>query len=410
MDRYEEFTEDNKITYEQTEELICNDYYLTNYELHTNIIQHKVRRIDDYLNFIDVKAEKLPEGKKEEKKEEVATHRNNRVIYYPYKQEPEYELYVRNCIEAIENKNNFAWSVFAYMKSKNYQLEYLKIDDALEYAKLLREKKKERVEREKEDYFDRIVDIQDINENEYYELKRKREELLTDEERMKMKRYKFKKCFDIENLGEDKEKIKDLFKSYDDPMRKKHYRNLRCILDTQDQKTPDKLNNLRLQVKNDNFRKNAYADLITDNLYTKHKYALEFIDMLGFDINDTNKTISEDELRMRIEDIKDAFSDEYNNICYKYNCRIKHQKFTDLDEKETLVFIRKIISSQYGYEIKKDKETYKMIIPNDSSGNIWKKLYEFKNNLVAENDDIHVLINPINVNDKAVLDEGFIED
>jgi hypothetical protein len=410
MDKYEEFTEDNKITYEQTEELICNDYYLTNYELHTNVVPHKIKKIDDYLNFIDGTAEVLPYGDKNEKNEDITSHRNNRVIYYPYKQEPEYELYVRNCIELIENKNNFSWSVFGYMKNKEYKLEYLKVENAIEYAKLLREKKKERVEKEKEDYFDRIVDVPDITENEYYELKRKREELLTSEEVIKMKRYKFKKCFDIENLGDDKEKIKELFKSYDDPSKKKHYRNLRCILDTNDQKTNDKLNNLRIQIKNDNFRKNAYADLISDNIYTKHKFALEFIDMLGFNINDTSIVISEDDIRMRMEDIKDAFTDEYNNICYKYDCRIKNQKFTDLDEKECLTFIKKIIQSQYGFEIKKDKENYKLVVPNDSSGNIWKKLYEFKSNIVAENDDLHIFINPVYVNDKAILEEGFIED
>jgi hypothetical protein len=409
MDKYEEYTEDNRITYEQTEELVCNDYYLTHYELHTNVVPHKIKKIDDFLNFIDIKEEILSSDKKEEQKEEVSTHRNNRVIYYPYKQEPEYELYIRNCVEAIENKNNFCWSVFGYMKNKEYKLEYLKIDDAEEFAKILREKKKERVEREKEDYFDRIVDIPDITDNEYYDLKRKRDELLTDEERMKMRRYKFKKCFDIENLGDDKEKTKELFKTYDDPMKKKHYRNLKCILDTSDQKTSEKINNLRLQIKNDNFRKNAYADLITNNIYTTHKFALEFVDMLGFDINDTNKTISEDDMRMRLEDIKDAFNEEYNNICYKYNCRIKHQKFTDLDEKECLTFIKKIILSQYGFDIKKDKENYKMTVPQDSAGSIWKKLYEFKNNKVAENDDIHLLISPTNVNDKS-LEEGFIED
>jgi hypothetical protein len=409
MDKYEEYTEDNRITYEQTEELVCNDYYLTHYELHTNVVPHKIRKIDDYLNFINIKEEILSSDKKEEQKEEVSTHRNNRVIYYPYKQEPEYELYIKNCVEAIENKNNFCWSVFGYMKNKEYKLEYLKIDDTEEFAKILRDKKKERVEREKEDYFERIVDIPDITDNEYYDLKRKRDELLTDEERMKMRRYKFKKCFDIENLGDDKEKTKELFKTYDDPMRKKHYRNLKCILDTADQKTSEKINNLRLQIKNDNFRKNAYADLITNNIYTTHKFALEFVDMLGFDINDTNKTISEDDMRMRLEDIKDAFNEEYNNICYKYNCRIKHQKFTDLDEKECLTFIKKIIISQYGFDIKKDKENYKMTIPQDSAGSIWKKLYEFKNNKVAENDDIHLLINPTNINDKS-LEEGFIED
>jgi len=414
MDKYEEFTEDNKITYEQTEELVCNDYYLTHYDLHTNIIPHRIRKFDNFLNFINIQTEKADTNKEKNNNQilnqsEVSSHRNNRVIFYPYKQEPEYELYIRNAIESIENKNNFCWNVFGYMKNKEYKLEYMKVDDGEEFAKLLRIKKKERVEKEKEDYFDRIIDILDITENEYFELKRKREELLTDEERMKMKKFNFKKSFDIENFGEDKEKIKELFKTYDDPLKKKHYRNLKCILDTPTQKTTEKINNLRLQIKNDNFRKSAYADLITSNIYTTHKFALEFIDMLGFDINDPNKSITEDDMRMRIEDIKDAYNDEYNNICFKYNCRIKHQKFTDLDDKECLTFIKKIITSQYGFEIKKDKENYKLVIPNDSSGNVWKKLYEFKNNINAENDDLHILINPININDQTLL-QGFIED
>jgi hypothetical protein len=414
MDKYEEFTEDNKITYEQTEELVCNDYYLTHYDLHTNIIPHRIRKFDNFLNFINIQTEKADENEEKNNNQtlnqsEVSSHRNNRVIFYPYKQEPEYELYIRNAIESIENKNNFCWNVFGYMKNKEYKLEYMKVDDGEEFAKLLRIKKKERVEKEKEDYFDRIIDILDITENEYFELKRKREELLTDEERMKMKKFNFKKSFDIENFGEDKEKIKELFKTYDDPLKKKHYRNLKCILDTPTQKTTEKINNLRLQIKNDNFRKSAYADLITSNIYTTHKFALEFIDMLGFDINDPNKSITEDDMRMRIEDIKDAYNDEYNNICFKYNCRIKHQKFTDLDDKECLTFIKKIITSQYGFEIKKDKENYKLVIPNDSSGNVWKKLYEFKNNIIAENDDLHILINPININDQTLL-QGFIED
>ena len=423
FDRYEEFTEDNKIVFEQAEELICNDYYLTHYELHTNVVPHKIRKIDNYLNFVNGETEIMPYAKDVKvktdgtdstnerlKDEEGSSHRNNRVIYYPYKAEPEYELYVRNCIEVIENKNNFCWSVFGYMKAKNYQFKYLKIDEPVEYAKLLKEKKKERTEREKEDYFERIVDIPDITENEYFELKRKREELRTEEEIMKMKRYQFKKVFDLENLSDDRNKNKELFQTYDDPQRKKHFRNLRCILGTDNQKTDDKLKNLKLQIKNDNFRKNAYADLITDNKYTTHKYSIEFLEMLGLDINDLTKTVHEDNIGMRIEDIKDTYDGEYNQICYKYNFKIKNKNFTDLDVKDALAFIKKIILSQYGLEIKKDKEVYKLCVTNDSNGNIWNKLFEYKNNKPSENENLNKLISPIVINDIKDLDYGFIED
>ena len=411
FDRYQEYTEDDKITYEATEELICNDYYLTNYEIHTNIVPHRIRKIDDYFKFIDGgKSEVIEYNKKEEKKDDINTHRNERVIYYPYKNEPEYELYVRNSMETIENKNNFCWSVFSYLKNKQYQLNYLKVDDALEYAKLLKEKKKQRTEQEKEDYLERIIITQDITENEYFDLKRKREELRTEEERLKMKRFQFKNCFDIDKFSDNKEKTKELFERYDDPMRKKHYRNLRCILNTDNQTTTDKLNTLKQKIKNDNYRKNAYADLITTNIYTLHKYAVEFIEMLGFDINDLNKTVSEDDIRLRIEDIKDAYNDEYNNICYKFNCKIRHRNFTDLDDKESLTFIKKIILSQYGFEIKKEKDNYKMIIQNDSIGNIWNKLYEYKNNCQVNNESLHQIIKPISVSEKVDINDGFIDE
>ena len=98
-----------------------------------------------------------------------------------------------------------------------------------------------------------------------------------------MKRYQFKRCFDIENFGDNKDKMRELFETYDDPMRKKHYRNLKCILNTDDQTTSDKLTKLREKIKNDNYRKNAYADLITNNIYTTHKFAIDFVEMLGFD-------------------------------------------------------------------------------------------------------------------------------
>jgi hypothetical protein len=410
FDRYEEYTAEDQISYEQTEELICNDYYLTNYEIHTNIIPHKIRKIDDYMNFVGGKSEIIPYDENKKTVEETSTHRNQRVIYYPYKQEPEYELYVRNCMETIENKNNFCWSVFGYLKHKEYKLEYLKVENGIEYAKLLKDNRKVRVEKEKEDFLERIIETADIEENEFYELKRKREELRTDEERMKLRRFQFKKCFDIENLSEDKEKTKELFQTYDDPQKKKHYRNLRCILNTSKQNSEQKLDIIRANIKNDNYRKNAYSDLITSNIYTTHKFALQFIDMLGFDINDLSKTVSDDDFKIRIEDIKDAFNDEYNNICYKFNCKIRHKNFVDLEDKDSSAFIKKIIKLQYGFDIKKDKDNYIMIVPFDSTGNIWTKLYEYKKNKNVENEKLNDLIEPINISDKIDIDDGFIED
>jgi hypothetical protein len=414
FDRYEEFNEENKISYEQAEGLICNDHYLTHYDIHTNIVPHKLKRVDDYLKFINggtagIVEEKTTKPTQIHSDESITSHRNNIVTFYPYKDQPEYDLYVRNCMETIENKNNFCWSVFGYMKHKNYKLKYLKVDDAIEYSKLLREKKKERVEREKEDYLERIVDTPDIDENEYYEIQRKREELRTDEEIMKIKRFQFKKCFDIENICEDKEKTKKLFEQYDDPQKKKHYRNLKRILETPEQKTDDKLNMIKINIINDPYRKNAYSDLITRNIYTSHKYVLEMLSNLDLDINNLSKTISEEDFENGVLSIQAEFDDKYNDICYKFNCKYQNKNFTELDQKEAVTFVKKIIKSQYGLDIKKESNVYKLCVPVDGVDSMWNKLFEYKKNKVVEGESLNNLIEPINVGDK-MEEEGFIND
>jgi hypothetical protein len=417
FDRYEEFSEENKINYEQAEGLICNDHYLTHYDIHTNVVPHKLKRVDDYLKFINGGTSGIVQEnttnntkkKQEEAHNEIISHRNNIVTFYPYKDQPEYDLYVRNCIETIENKNNFCWSVFGYMKHKCYKLKFLKLDDTIEYSKLLREKKKERVEREKEDYLDRIVDTLDIDDNEFYEIQRKREELRTEEEIMKIKRYQFKRCYDIENISEDREKTKKLFEQYDDPTKKKHYRNLKRILETVDQKTNDKLNLIKINIINDPYRKNAYSDLITRNIYTSHKYVLEFLDNLDLDINNLTKTIGEEDFENGILSIQAEFDDKYNDICYKFNCKYQNKNFTELDQKEAATFVKKIVKSQYGLDIKKEGTNYKLCVPVDGTDNLWNKLFEYKKNKVVEGESLNNLIEPVNVGDK-MEEEGFLND
>ena len=67
--KYYDCIEDN-INYEQVEEMLTNDYYLTYHDLNSNVVQKKYKRI----------------GKE-------------RVMFYPYKEEPVYDLYVRNCMK-----------------------------------------------------------------------------------------------------------------------------------------------------------------------------------------------------------------------------------------------------------------------------------------------------------------------
>ena len=81
------------VTNNQVQEMLCNDYYLTYNNLDNNLIKKKYKKVG-----------------------------NERVLYYPYKEEPIYDLYVRNCVEQIGNKLNFTASFFAYAKFKNLKL------------------------------------------------------------------------------------------------------------------------------------------------------------------------------------------------------------------------------------------------------------------------------------------------
>jgi diketogulonate reductase-like aldo/keto reductase len=80
-------------------------------------------------------------------------------------------------------------------------------------------------------------------------------------------------------------------------MKKKHYRNLKKILDTQEQKTNDKLNMIKMNIVNDPYRKNAYSDLITKNIYTSHKYVLEFLENLVKEKVDETTKFAEGDIR-----------------------------------------------------------------------------------------------------------------
>lgn len=207
-----------------------------------------------------------------------------------------------------------------------------------------------------------------------------------------------------------KKKTKQIFELYDDPQKKKHYRNLKRILNTDTQKSEDKLKLIKTNIKNDTYRKSAYADLITNNIYTSHKYALEFIEILGFDINDLSKTVSSESIGIQIEDIKDTFNMEYNNICYKFGCKISHKKFLEFDEKEAMTFIKKIIKIQYGLEIKKDGTDYKLMVPMDDGSSMWKKLFEYKKNIETTDQNLNSLIEPMTITDRIDSEEGFIEE
>ena len=75
-----------------------------------------------------------------------------------------------------------------------------------------------------------------------------------------------------------------------------------------------------------------------------------------------------------------------------------------------MTFIKKIIKTQYGLEIKKDGTDYKLMVPMDDGSNMWKKLFEYKKNVETTDQNLNSLIEPMTITDRIDSEEGFIEE
>ena len=107
IDNYKEFDiKEHTVDYKTVEKMLCSDYYLTNYDLHNNIIPKKIKRIDTVAANLDKGIEDSIEDIIEDNIIGTPTN-DDRIIHYPYKDEPIYDLYVRNSWEMVENKLNF---------------------------------------------------------------------------------------------------------------------------------------------------------------------------------------------------------------------------------------------------------------------------------------------------------------
>ena len=92
----------------------------------------------------------------------------DRVLIYPYKNDPNYDLFVRNCWESIENKLNFSASFYGYAKFKEYNLShYIYEDKCKEISDSMKEIKNIREGKEKEINIQGILDAPDISKEDF---------------------------------------------------------------------------------------------------------------------------------------------------------------------------------------------------------------------------------------------------
>jgi hypothetical protein len=331
--------EDDSITYEQVEDMLCSDYYLTQNDLHNNLIKKKINK---------------------EKK-----------IVYPYKDEPIYDLYVKNAKERIENNLNFTACLFGYAKFKQYKLEYLKSDDINTDKELwneLSELKTERTEKEKEEKINGIMNAEDINKDDYIKLIQKQNDYITLEEKYKINKYSIKLCYDVESLPYD------FIEKYYEKDKMKYFKNLNTIRNTDEQNTETKLNLLKLNEKYESNMTNCYVNFNTKNKYAYHFYPLEIIKKLDFDINNLSiiKTNINDKIDDKINEAIEFCEYKKYEIAYKYNMKITHKKIVDMTTNKKIKYLNNILSSQYGLKIiknskNKEDESYKL-----DDDNMWK--------------------------------------
>jgi hypothetical protein len=349
IDNYKLFNkEDCTVNYLIVEKMLCSDYYLTNYDLHTNLIPKKIKKITASnldTTSLDANIEDI------ELTNIGSVNIDDKIMYYPYKLEPIYDLYVRNSWESIENKLNFPASFFGYAKFKEYKLKYLEsnTDDNSILAEM-KEIREERTQLETDEKINGIFNAVELTKEEYNSMIKQRDEYLTKENIYSIYKYNLRKCYNIE---QDKELTKEFITEFHNKELMKWYRNISTIISTQSQTTNDKIIILKDNQQYDSIISNCYNEFTTKNKYAYHYYPIEIINLLDFNINDLTITILHAYLISKVYGAI-AWCNQYKDeIAFKYNFNISSKDITEYSEIEQLKYLNKIIESQYGLKIKR---------------------------------------------------------
>lgn len=380
LDKYSEY---DKIRHEveisKIEEIICYDYYLTHFNLHNNMIPKKFKpntQKDSLLKLIDGSGGNIVILKDEDEIiDENEIYIEEKKFVYPYKEEAIYNVYLKNSHELILDRLNFANQLFGYFKMKGYKLVKHEWEDGEMIKNEIKEIRELRKEEELNKDIDGIFSASDITDDQYKELIGKRKEDLSQDDIYKLHKRNFKKCYILDSFN------KELLTKYKDITVMKYYHNLSVILPDENNTVEKRLEDIRDERINNTYINNAYSDLTIKNSYTKHKWAIQIIKALGFNLSDLEIRLTSE----TIEDIlydNDIISDIDSKLEYfihKFNIAFPKKKVSEMDTKDKLKFISKIIESQYGLTITKDSGKNYYLTDN----NKWDELYEYRNNTSA---------------------------
>jgi len=341
VDLYKDLNMDEDIyTYKEVEQILCSDYYLTQYNLYNNLLPIKYERNEN----------------------------NNITLNYPYKEEPIYDLFVNNTIETLENKQNFSACLFGYIKCKEYNIIFEKIEETEENTSIFEQMKslrKEREENEKEINTNGILHAKDITKEEYILKIKQRDDYLSEDDIYQINRYNIKSCYGITNEHLDEDFIKEFY----DTNKMRWYKNYTTILPNNEQNVEQKLDILQQNHKNYKWVNNCYIDFTTKNHYAYHYYAIMILQILSFDILNLDKEINNDEFVNNLDLCIKWIFEKKNEITKKYEMN----RIVEIPEKinSKIKIINTILFSMYGIKIihNKNLNTYKL-----SNNNIWNNL------------------------------------
>jgi hypothetical protein len=309
---------------------------------------------------------------------------------YPYKDEPIYDLYVNNTLETLENKQNFSACLFGYIKCKEYNITFEKMEETEENTSIIQQMKclrKEREQNEKDIISNGILHAQDITKEEYIQKIKQRDDYLTDDDIYQIYRYNIKSCYGITN-----EHLNDDFiNEYYDTNKMRWYKNYTTILPNNEQSVEQKLTILQENHKNYKWINNCYVDFTTKNHYTYHYYAQMIIQILKFDVLNLGNEINNDEFINDLDLCMKWIFEKKNEIAKKYEM----SKIIAIPEKisNKLKIINTILFSMYGMKVvhNKNKTTYKLCnnkVWNNLQKDVESKTLELKSNLEDVFDDI----------------------
>jgi hypothetical protein len=385
IDRYKSFDkEEDYITYTDTENMLCNNYFLTQYNIHNNLIKTKML--------------------------------SKKKIIYPYKDEPIYDLFVRNSRESVLDQLNFTAQVFSYLKGKDYKLQSFNATKQSyeKYFKDMNRLRKERIEEERVTLIEGVLEADELDSDTFKELIKRRDEYLDENDINSIRKYNFKSNYNIPD-DTKKEDMRELLDEYFLPEKMRWYRNLSTIIETKEQTTTKKLDILKHNQCVAHTYNNVYQDFTNKNKYAYHFYPLKMINYIGFDINKTELNINYTTLDDKLSKLKPTLAEMKFALFKNYSLRKVPSDVEQMKTAECLRFINKIIYHQYGMKIIKinyskieDKIKYKL-----HDGDTWDGLpNSFSNvkNIVKYEPRSYTDINPKDLDLDTFIEDDFIED